>query len=81
MIAPSESVGLVGSIIVSVIVLSGFTAVSVLLFTRSIPAESKELALVMFGSLSTMATAVVSYWVGSSLGSHRKDVLLEEGRQ
>ncbi len=29
---------------------------------------------VLLGSLTTMATSVVSYWVGSSIGSVRKDV-------
>lgn len=28
---------------------------------------------VLLGSLTTMATSVVSYWVGSSIGSVRKD--------
>ncbi len=36
-------------------------------------------ASLMLGALTTMATAVVSYWVGSSAGSAAKDKLLRRG--
>jgi hypothetical protein len=69
-------IGTVGAITVSLAVLGGFVAVSVLLFTRTIPVESKEIALVIFGGLNSMAAAVVSYWVGTTNSSQRKDALL-----
>ncbi len=61
------------AIIVSTIVMSGFIAICVLLFTRALPAESRELANIVFGGLVSMATTVVSYWLGSSAGSAKKD--------
>ena len=74
----SARIALWGSIAVSVIVLGGFIAVSVLLFTRTIPAEAKEIALLMFGGLNSMAAGVVGYWCGSSSGSARKDTVISQ---
>jgi hypothetical protein len=56
-----------GSVVVSLFVIIGFITVSVLIFTHTIPELSHDLALVLFGGLNSMATAVVSYWVGSSV--------------
>lgn len=69
-----DVIALWGAIIVSVVVLGAFTVVAVLLFSRTIPAESKEIALMIFGGLNSMASGVVGYWVGSSIGSARKDM-------
>lgn len=69
----NSKVAIWGAIIVSVIVLTAFASVAGLLFTRTIPEASKEIALLMFGGLNSMASAVVGYWVGSSVGSSRKD--------
>lgn len=78
MTRPSEVIATGGAIIVSVLVLGGFLAVSVLLFTKSIPPESKEIALMLLGGLNSMASGVVGYWVGSSIGSRNKERLLTE---
>lgn len=67
-----------GAIVVSVIVLGAFGTVAVLLFTRTIPEPSKDLALLMFGGLNSMASAVVGYWIGSSVGSQRKDATISK---
>lgn len=77
---PHNLIGTVGAIVVSLVVLGGFIAVSVLLFTKSIPPESKDIALVIFGGLNSMAVSVVSYWVGSTIGSQRKDAIISERR-
>jgi uncharacterized membrane protein len=73
-----DLVALWGSIVVSVLVIAGFTAVAVLLFTKAIPTESKEIALLLFGGLNSMASGVVGYWVGSSVGSSRKDATISK---
>ncbi len=62
-----------GAVLVSVVVLVIFGAVMVLIFVRAIPAGSDTIVNVLLGSLAAMATSVVSYWVGSSAGSARKD--------
>ncbi len=77
MFQPSHTVALVGAIVVSFIVLLGFVAVCLALFFRAIPAESHDVAVGMFGSLGTMAMGVVSFWIGTSIGSQRKDFTRE----
>lgn len=44
------------------------------------PGQTDQNATLMLGALTTMATAVVSYWVGSSAGSAAKDKLLRGGK-
>lgn len=66
----------IAPVIVSTIVILGFIIICTLLFTRIIPADSKELAQIMFGGLVSMATTVVNYWLGSSSGSAKKDELI-----
>jgi hypothetical protein len=67
-----------GAPVVSVVVLLTFGAVLSLVLTKSIPAGQETTVSIMLGALTTMATAVVSYWVGSSAGSAAKDKLLRE---
>ena len=77
---PTHTVSIVGAIVVSVVVLMAFAAVSLALFIRAIPPESHDVALVMFGALASMATAVVAFWTGTSIGSQRKDAMMEATR-
>ncbi|QCO00450.1 hypothetical protein D3093_34940 (plasmid) [Azospirillum argentinense] len=66
-----------GAPIVSTIVLVTFGVV--LYRVLSLPAGSiDQNATLMLGSLTTMAAAVVAYWVGSSAGSAAKDKLLRK---
>jgi hypothetical protein len=65
-----------GAPVVSVVVLVTFGLVLVMAFTRPIPPGSEALLNVVIGSLATMASGVVGYWVGSSHGSQAKDALL-----
>lgn len=70
-------------VLVSSIVLVSFAAVVWLVLTQEIPPRSEALANVLMGTLGAMASAVVSYWVGSSAGSAAKNALLmnkAEGR-
>jgi hypothetical protein len=62
-----------GAPVVSALVLITFAAVMTLALTRSLPAGSETILNMLLGSLAAMATSVVSYWVGSSAGSARKD--------
>lgn len=65
-----------GAVVVSLLVLAGFGIMLGLLFTRTVPVDQKDIAFMLLGSLSGMASAVVSYWVGSSRGSEAKNAML-----
>jgi hypothetical protein len=62
-----------GAPAVSVIVLITFGSVMALTLFHSLPAGAEPILNVLLGTLGAMATSVVSYWVGSSAGSARKD--------
>ena len=64
--------------IISGLVLMTFTAVMTLVLTHGVPAGSETAANMLLGTLAAMATSVVSYWVGSSAGSARKDEQLAQ---
>ncbi len=65
-----------GAATVSILVLATFAAVMTLALLRTLPANAEPVLNVLLGTLSAMATSVVSYWVGSSVGSARKDARL-----
>jgi membrane protein DedA with SNARE-associated domain len=44
-----------------------------LVLVYGIPAGTDTVANMLLGTLAAMATSVVSYWVGSSAGSARKE--------
>lgn len=60
-----------GAPLVSFIVLGAFAVVLWWVVARGM--QANENATLMLGALTTMASAVVSYWVGSSSGSKAKD--------
>lgn len=62
-----------GAPVVSVVVLLTFGAVMSMVLFRTIPPGSETVLNVLLGTLGAMATSVVGYWVGSSVGSARKD--------
>ncbi|WP_454016979.1 hypothetical protein [Azospirillum sp. Marseille-Q6669] len=66
-----------GAPIVSTIVLVTFGIVLYRVLSRPAGAIDQN-ATLMLGALTTMASAVVSYWVGSSAGSAAKDKLLRK---
>ncbi len=72
-LAQSGSVIAMGAPIVSTLVLVTFATVMSLALTRSLPSGSETILNMLLGTLAAMATSVVSYWVGSSAGSARKD--------
>lgn len=65
-----------GPIVISVIVMTIFGILAILLFTHSIPQEQKDLVLVVVGGFNTLAATVVAYWMGSSAGSVRKSATI-----
>lgn len=69
-----------GAPVVSVAVLAAFGAAMTLALLRTIPPGSEAVLNVLLGTLAAMATSVVSYWVGSSAGSARKEAQLEQRR-
>ncbi len=62
-----------GAPVVSVVVLLTFGAVMSLVLFHQVPSGSEAVLNVLLGTLGAMATSVVGYWVGSSVGSARKD--------
>ena len=67
-----------GAAIVSVVILATFGAAMAMVLLRAIPPNAEPVLNVLLGSLTAMATSVVSYWVGSSVGSARKDARISD---
>lgn len=66
-----------GAVVVSSIILFGFAGMAYLVFAHPMPAGTDNtLANVLLGALSTMASQVANYWLGSSVGSKQKTALL-----
>lgn len=60
-------------VIISVIVLGGFTLFSFLAMKPELAGVKESVVLFLLGAWSTLAAGVVSYWVGSSSSSKQKD--------
>jgi len=71
-----DRIAIIGAVLISLIVVLGFTAVCIAVFFFEIPAGSKDLANVLFGGLLTAFIGVVAYWTGSSSGSQKKDEVI-----
>jgi hypothetical protein len=67
-----------GAPITSVVVLVTFGVVMGLALTEKMPPGSETILNMLLGTLAAMATSVVSYWVGSSAGSARKEERLAQ---
>lgn len=61
------------AVIVSIIVLLGFSAFSFLAMKPETAGVEESVVLFLLGAWSTLAAGVVAYWVGSSAGSKQKD--------
>ena len=64
-------------VIISIIVLGGFTMFSFLAMKPEIAGVKESVVLFLLGAWSTLAAGVVSYWVGSSSSSKQKDDTIE----
>ncbi len=62
-----------GAPIISVVVLLTFGITMSVALTKAMPPGSETILNMLLGTLAAMATSVVSYWVGSSVGSLNKD--------
>ena len=69
----TDNVRLYGGVVVSLAVVIGFLGLVGIMFFVTIPTGSEPLANVLIGTLASMATCVVNYWLGSSAGSAAKD--------
>ena len=67
-----------GATVASFLVLATFGTVMGLVLLRAMPPGSETVLNVLLGTLAAMATNVVGYWVGSSVGSARKDARLAQ---
>lgn len=65
-----------GAPVISAVVLLTFGGCVAMTLTRDMPSGAEPILNVLLGTLGAMATSVVSYWVGSSAGSARKDARL-----
>ena len=77
-LAGQHSIIAYGAPLTSVLVLVTFGAVMTVALTQQMPAGSETILNMLLGTLAAMATSVVSYWVGSSAGSARKDARLAQ---
>jgi FlaG/FlaF family flagellin (archaellin) len=75
-LAQSHSAVQWAPVIVSFVVLATFGLVMAAALTRALPVGSETILNMLLGTLAAMATATVSYWVGSSAGSAQKTDLL-----
>ncbi len=67
----------IAPVIISVIVLGGFTMFSFLAMKPDLAGVRESVVLFLLGAWSTMAAGVVTYWVGSSASSKSKDTTIE----
>lgn len=72
----ASKIGQFGGAIVSAIVLVTFCTIVVLVVTHALPSGSENIANILLGTLSAMASQVVAYWVGSSSDSTRKTEMI-----
>lgn len=64
--------------VISALVLVTFASIMAVVLLYGLPTGSETAATMLLGTLAAMATSVVSYWVGSSAGSARKDERLAQ---
>ena len=65
-----------GSMILSGLILIGFSTMLYIVLTSQMPQDNAALANVLLGTLAAMATQVANYWLGSSSGSAAKNSAL-----
>lgn len=63
----------IAPVVISTLVLAGFTLFSFLAMKPETVNVKESVVLFLLGSWSTLAAAVVAYWVGSSASSKQKD--------
>jgi hypothetical protein len=66
--------------VISTIILLAFAFMLYFVLVVGVKEESLALGNVLLGTLAAMATQVANYWLGSSSGSSRKDVYLQNAQ-
>jgi hypothetical protein len=61
-----------GAVVVSIVVLVGFSLISFLAMKPDLAGVDKSVTLFLLGAWSGFAGAVISFWIGSSAGSADK---------
>jgi len=64
---------LTAPVIITIIVLVGFTSLSIMAMKPQAAGVEKDVVLYLLGAWQSLASAAVMYWVGSSAGSKGKD--------
>lgn len=64
---------LTAPVIITIIVLAGFSGVTFLALKPAAAGVEKDVVLYLLGAWQSMAAAAVAYWIGSSAGSKQKD--------
>lgn len=67
----------IAPIIVTVIVLLGFSAISFLAMKPELSGVKESVVLYLLGAWQSLATAAVVYWLGSSNSSAKKDETIQ----
>jgi len=62
-----------GPVVVSIIVVLGYFIATLLVMTNELPPGSENLAYLLLGNLGTGFGMVLTFWLGSSVGSKDKD--------
>ena len=75
-LAQSHSGMAYGSMVVSVVIVVAFGWTTYAVLTSHLNATDGQFGSILVGTLAAMATQVANYWLGSSLGSSAKNVLL-----
>jgi Kef-type K+ transport system membrane component KefB len=70
----------IAQIVVSILIVCGFVATVCMILTHAMPTGNEGVAHELLGALSSMATMVASYWMGSSAGGARKDRMLADAQ-
>lgn len=66
-----------GAVIVSAFVLTGYLAATATAMVIELPPGSRELAYLLLGNLGTGFGMVLTFWLGSSVGSKEKDAAMD----
>jgi hypothetical protein len=62
-----------GPVVVTTVVLAGFITISFMAMKPEYAGVAKDVVLYLLGAWQSLATAAVTYWIGSSAGSRDKD--------
>lgn len=73
-----DRISIIGAVLYTAIVTTGFMLVCLALYFREIPGSQKDLALVLFGGLLVAFKDVGSYWTGSTSSSQKKDETIRQ---